>query len=281
MRAPSDLHAVAVENLTVGRVDPLRFVEAAAAAGFGAVGLPLASATPVPLEHEIVGRPEVVRAIKAALQRTGTRVFDVEAFVLSPTARLEDFRRILDTGAELGATHISVIGAQIPGNSEFLEQQQRVELFAGLCEEAASRGLRVGVECMKYRDVRSVAEALALLEAAGHPHAGIILDPLHLHRAGTTAVQLAGLPPERISWAQLCDASPADPALDDLPAEARGGRLHPGHGILPLRTLLVGLPEGTPLAVETPVAAELDWTIEDRLRSAADHALRWFRASAE
>ena len=50
------------------------------AAGFGAVGLLLAAATPKPLKHEIVDRPEVIRATKAALQSTGVRVFDVEAF---------------------------------------------------------------------------------------------------------------------------------------------------------------------------------------------------------
>jgi hypothetical protein len=54
------------------------FIEEAAAAGFGAVGLLLAAATPKALKHEIVDRPEVIRA--AALQSTGVRVFDVEAF---------------------------------------------------------------------------------------------------------------------------------------------------------------------------------------------------------
>jgi hypothetical protein len=61
-------------------MDPVHFIEEAAAAGFGAVGLLLAAATPKPLEHEIVDRPEVIRATKAALQSTGVRVFDVEAF---------------------------------------------------------------------------------------------------------------------------------------------------------------------------------------------------------
>ena len=110
---PIPLRSLAVENLTVGRMEPVRFIEEAGAAGFGAVGLPLATATPGPLMHEIVGRPEVIRAIKAALRATGVRVFDVEAFVLSPDARIESYRPVLEAGAELGASHISAIGAPV------------------------------------------------------------------------------------------------------------------------------------------------------------------------
>jgi hypothetical protein len=80
MTPPTGLREVSVANLTIGRIDPVHFIEEAAAAGFGAVGLLLAAATPKPLKHEIVDRPEVIRATKAALQSTGVRVFDVEAF---------------------------------------------------------------------------------------------------------------------------------------------------------------------------------------------------------
>jgi hypothetical protein len=37
-------------------MDPVHFIEEAAAAGFGAVGLLLAAATPKPLEHELLRR---------------------------------------------------------------------------------------------------------------------------------------------------------------------------------------------------------------------------------
>ena len=81
MTPPTDLREVSVANLTIGRMDPVHFIEEAAAAG-----LLLATATPRPVEHEIVGRPEVIRATKATLQSTGVRVLDVEAFTLSPRA---------------------------------------------------------------------------------------------------------------------------------------------------------------------------------------------------
>jgi sugar phosphate isomerase/epimerase len=278
MKPPADLRSIAVENLTVGRMEPVRFVEEAAAAGFGRVGLPLATATPQPLEHEILGRPPVIRAIKDALHRTNTRVFDVEAFVLSPQADIGAYRRVLETGVELGATHISAIGAQLAAMPAFPDPQQRVDLFGRLCEEAARFGLHVGVECMVYRDIPRVADALALIETAGSANTGLILDVLHLHRAGTTMDELAKLPPSRIAYAQLCGVAAGSPAVADLPKEARTARLHPDQGVAPVRAFLDALPDGTPLAVETPVAAEVAWPTAQRLRSAAAHALAFFRA---
>src|SRR5687767_10379601 len=126
MNRAIDLRQVSVANLTVGRVDPVEFIEKAAAAGFGAVGLLVMSATSQPLQHEIVGRPEVMRAVKSALAANGMRVFDIEAFILSPQTDLERMRPALAAGAELGATHISSIGTEFIGNTQFLEPAQRV-----------------------------------------------------------------------------------------------------------------------------------------------------------
>ena len=265
------LSALVVENLTVGRMEPVRFIEESAASGFGFVGLPLATATPVPLEHGIVGKPAVIAAIRAALQRTGTKVFDVEAFVLAPGMTMEDYRPVLEAGAELGARCISVIGAPVGGPA--LPPQGRIELFGALCEEAGRHGMRVGVECMLYRDVRTIAEALSLIEAAGLDDTGIILDVLHLHRAGIDAAEIAALPPARVAYAQLCDVEPGPaPALEALPTEARSGRLYPGYGIAALQAFLAALPEATMLAVETPVAADAGLPTSRRLQVAAEHA---------
>ena len=92
----------------MGRTPQTELIHAAAAAGFGKVGLLVMTATAQPLQHEVIGRPEVIREIKSALQDTDVGVFDIEAFVLSPQTNLERFKPALELGAELGATHISV-----------------------------------------------------------------------------------------------------------------------------------------------------------------------------
>lgn len=106
------------------------------------------------------------------------------------------------------------------------------------------------------------------------PHdAWIKLDMLHLRRAGTDAGALLALPPERVAYAQLCDVAPGPaPALAALPTEARSDRLQPGTGVAALAAFLDALPDGIPLAVETPVGAEAALPTAARLLAAAEHA---------
>jgi sugar phosphate isomerase/epimerase len=276
MNRAIDLRQVSVANLTVGRVDPVEFIEKAAAAGFGAVGLLVMSATSQPLQHEIVGRPEVMRAVKSALAANGMRVFDIEAFILSPQTDLERMRPALAAGAELGATHISSIGTEFIGNTQFLEPAQRVDLFGRLCDEAARFDLHISVEFMLYRDIRTWDEALSLVESAGRANAGLILDLLHILRAGTSPADLARIPVHRVAYAQLCDAPRRSLVLEELPVEARTDRLHLGDGVVPLDEIMDLLPDHTPLVIETPVAAEAAWSIDERLKAAAENAKSFF-----
>lgn len=270
--------SLSVANLTVGGGDPVALIEAAGESGFGAVGLVLRTAMAKPLSHEVIGRPEMIRAIKAACAATGVRVFDVEAFVLRPGVEAQSYRPALEAGAELGATHISSIGTELIGNDRFLSGAQRIDLFGGLCDEAAAFGLQVGVEFMRYRDVPDMAAALALIDAAGWSNAGLIFDVLHFHRTGGTPAQAAACPSVRIAYIQLCDAGPVEPSLEDLPAEARGGRHHPGDGVIALDALLDVLPAGKQLVIETPVAAEATLSMKEKVASAASHAARFAAA---
>lgn len=275
MTCALNLHDLSIANLTVGGGDPLALIEAAGESGFGAAGLVLRSAMNKPLAREVIGRPEVIRAIKAASKATGVRVFDVEAFVLRPGIDAASFVPALETGAELGATHISAIGTEIIGHDSFLSEAERIDLFSRLCEEAARFSLHVGVEFMRYRDIPDLAAALALLEAAGKANAGVILDVLHFHRTGGTPQQLAACPAARIAYVQLCDAGPVVPPLEALPAEARGGRFHLGEGVIALDDILDALPDGLQMVVETPVASEAALTLREKVASAAEHTRRF------
>jgi sugar phosphate isomerase/epimerase len=271
------LNQLSLANLTVGRVPQQELIRAAAAAGFGKVGLLIMTATAQPLQHELLGQPQVVREVKAALRDTGTRVFDIEAFVLSPQTDLERFKPALELGAELGATHISSIGTELAEGATFLSPAQRVDLFGRLCDEAMQFGLTVGVEFMLYRDIRTYRDALQLVESAGRRNAGLILDVLHFVRGGGTAADLSTVPAERIAYAQLCDCVAASLPVHELPAEARTSRLHLGDGVAPLQALLDVLPASLQLVVETPVLDEAGWTTAQRAEAAATHATQFFR----
>ncbi|SDG13360.1 sugar phosphate isomerase/epimerase family protein [Bosea robiniae] len=270
-----NLHDFSIANLTVGGGDPVALIEAAGESGFGAAGLVLRTAMNKPLSHEIIQRPETIRAVKAASKATGVKVFDVEAFVLRPGVNAASFIPALETGAELGATHISSIGTEVVGNDTFLSEAERIDLFSQLCEQAKRFGLHVGVEFMRYRDIPDLGAALALIDAAGVGNAGIIFDVLHFHRTGGTPEQIAAVPASRIAYIQLCDAGPQVPRLEDLPTEARGGRLHLGDGVIPLNALLDVLPNGPQMAIETPVASEAALTLKEKVASAAEHIVRF------
>jgi sugar phosphate isomerase/epimerase len=269
---------LSLANLTIGRTPQTDLIDAAAAAGFGKVGMLLMTATAQPLQHEVLGRAEVIRETKAALKSTGVRVFDIEAFVLSPQTDLERFKPALELGAELGASHISSIGTEFSSSANFLSAAQRVDLFGRLCDEAAQFGLAVGVEFMLYRDIRTWQEALQLVEAAGCTNAGLILDLLHFHRAGASAADLASIPPSRLAYAQLCDCVGTSPTLEGLPVEARTSRLHLGEGVIEMNAILDQLPPGLPLAIETPVAAEAALSTRERAGSAAARTQAFFEA---
>jgi sugar phosphate isomerase/epimerase len=270
-----ELKDISIANLTVGGGDPVALIEAAGESGFGAAGLVLRTAMAKPLSCEVIGRPEVIRAIKAASAATGVKVFDVEAFVLRPGIDAASFRPALETGAELGATHISSIGTELIGNDSFLSEAQRTDLFGALCDEAKEFGLRVGLEFMRYRDVPDITAALALIHAAGRSNAGLIFDTLHFHRTGGTPELVAANPGVPIAYIQLCDADANVPPLEGLPAEARGNRLHLGDGVIPLNALLDVLPAGPQLVVEIPVAAETELSLKEKVASVARHTARF------
>lgn len=278
MIANTDLRRLSLANLTVGRTAQAELIRAAADAGFGKVGLLVMTATVQPLQHEVLGRPDVIREIKATLQDTGVRVFDIEAFVLSPRTDLERFRPALELGAELGATHISSIGTELAPDAAFLAPEARIDLFGRLCDEAVQFGLTVGVEFMLYRDIRTWRDALQLIDGAGRANAGLILDVLHFFRGGGQPSDLLQVPPGRIAYAQLSDCVASSPPVDGLAAEARTSRLHVGEGAVPLNDILDLLPADLQLVIETPVAVEQPLSATERARSAAAHTANFLRS---
>lgn len=274
------LSAIGLADLTLERTDPCLLIRAAAAAGFGKVGLSLVSATERPLDHPILGEPVRERAVRGALAGTGTQVLDVEAFVLGPATRIEAVRPAFELAAALGARFVLTLGDRLPADGRAVELGPKVELLARMAEIAAPLGLAIGVEAMPFRDVPTWREALALVEASGAANVGVILDFLHFFRGGGRPEDLAALPPGRLLYAQLADSFGAPLPLAELPKEARHGRAPLGRGVVPIHAILDRLPAGLPLAVECPVAADAALPAEARARKVAEATAALFAARA-
>jgi sugar phosphate isomerase/epimerase len=248
---------------------PVALVEAAGAAGFASVGLPLRSGALRPLRTEIVGDAELVRAIRAACRQAGVTVFDVEALVLGHEPPADALEALFETAAELGASRVSCLGYEAAHGSGSLPTGGEPERLAWLAGIAGRHDLAIGVEFMAFRSIGTLAAAAALVREAGAPNLRVIVDALHAFRTGVTPCELAGLPAGIVSHLQLCDAASVAPPAGRLAEEARSGRLLPGEGAVPLAAYVAALPPGTPLSLEMPIQSLSALSVAERARRGA------------
>lgn len=250
---------VSLAHLTVIELSPPELVTAAAAAGFSHVGLRLRPPSPEQRQPPILGDTPMRRELLRRLDDTGVRVLDVEIVRLLPGQTVADFEPLLETGARLGARYVLVSG-EIPDASAL------ADAFAAFCGLAAGHNLVAALEFMPWTSVRSLAEARALVETADHPNGRILVDAIHLDRAGEGAADLAGIDPSRLAYFHLCDAPRERPAdLATMLHQARAARLPPGEGGLDLSGMLAALPADMPIGVEVPMRA---WTEPPAQRAA-------------
>jgi sugar phosphate isomerase/epimerase len=136
--------------------------------------------------------------------------------------------------------------------------------LARLAEAARSHGLWLALELMPYTAVNTLAKAHRMVASCRQTNLGLLIDALHLARAGGTPAEVAAIPPEHISYLQLCDAPAEVPPGLTLRQESLGARLYPGEGDLPLFELLDALPQGVVVDVETPVVASQGLSTTER-----------------
>lgn len=234
-------------HFTVLEVPPLELVSLAARIGYASVGLRLHPAFPGAPFYTIPTGSSALREMEERMQGEGVSVYDIEFVIIDPDFAAERLRATLESAGELGAKRLSVCGDD--------PDRGRLEAnFAELCDLAADLGMGVDLECMAWRQVSSFPEAVRVVEAAGRPNGGALVDALHLSRTGGSPGDLQAVPPHRIRSAQLCDApAPRPGSTEAIIEEARSKRLPPGYGDLPLRELLAALPNDVCVSVEVPM----------------------------
>jgi sugar phosphate isomerase/epimerase len=191
------------------------------------------------------------RATRRALDDRGLVALDIELVRIVPGPFRDRWRRLVDIGAAIGARNLLVL-------VDDPDPASATATFAELCEHCAAAGMRACLEFMGFTAVRSLGEALAVVNGAAHPAGAVLLDNLHLARTGGTPADVAALDPALLPYAQWCDAPagpPGDGSVDALRAEALDGRSCPGEGGLPAGAFVRALPPETPLALEVRSAA--------------------------
>ncbi len=261
---------LSLSPLTILDASPPDQVTAASTTGFDALGIRVAAAADERV-WPMLGDTPVLRETLARLDDSGIGVLDVELVMLRPELDRRAVLDVLDAGQRLGARFVLTLGYDT-------DEARLTDHFAWVCSEADQRGLRPGLEFMKYSPVQTLSAAVRVVRAAGHPAGCVLVDALHLQRSGGTPADLAGIDPDLLPYGQLCDGplQPVWPADDDARIESRTGRLLPGDGEFPLVELLAALPAGGSVSVEAPVAALAGLPPVERARrarAAADRVL--------
>lgn len=246
---------------------PLATVEAAAAAGFDAVGIWV---------DRDSWTDATTREVRDRLDRTGLPALDAEVIWLQPGPLDPWHQRMVDIGVALGARNLLVVSSD-PDDGGTAAKLGR------LCRHAGG-AIRIALEFGLFTSVRTIGQAEAILAAVGHPAAALLVDPIHLVRSGGTPADVARVAPHLLPYAQFCDAGPLDYDVNDraaIIAEAVDGRLLPGDGVLPLDAILRALPRDVPLSAELRSRALRDGYPDaaDRARAVAT-ATRAFLAKA-
>ncbi len=195
--------------------------------------------------------------LRKRLSDAGVRVAYIDAVVsglpgLMPPTPPSDPQTCFDTAEMLEAPMVNV--AHYRGQP--VEFDELAEGVGVVCREAARRGLMVGLEPIAGTGFPNLAETDRLARASGASNCGLLFDPTHWSRAGSTVSDIEALEPGRIVGFQLCDITVSRPPD---PANGIFYRDLPGEGELPLWAVTEAVLANNPrLTVELEVlSAEL------------------------
>jgi sugar phosphate isomerase/epimerase len=228
-------------------VPPLALVELAARAGFASIGLRTSPASPGGVVYPLSTAAEQA-AMRKRLADCGMMIAEVEMVPLTAALRATDYKPMMEVGAAIGATRLTVGGGDTEDFSVIAEK------LAAMAEQAQSCGLAVDLEFMPFRPVKTLSDAIDVVKRANRANTHILIDVLHVFRSRSNIELFNSIKPTLLGPVQLCDA-PAQPP-DDLVAEARTRRLVPGQGELDLAALIEELPFGLAYGIEVPLASQ-------------------------
>ena len=128
----------------------------------------------------------------------------------------------------------------VDGFGASAERAAIVDAFAALCAGAARHGLQVKLEFTPWSAIPDAATAARIVQGAGRPNSGILIDTWHFFRAGADLASIRALPGPLVQGVQINDA-PRERTGEDLAQESMHARLLPGEGDIDLRGFMAAL----------------------------------------
>ncbi len=222
---------------TILDVGPADAVGVAADAGLTAVGIWFDATT---------WTDAVADDVRIRAADRGVIILDIEPIMLMPagSAAADNGEAIVDAAIRIGAANILVA-------SRDTDNGRIADRLHALARRLNGTDIRLVLEFLPILGVRTLSQALSIVAAADDRCLGVLVDNLHLSRAGHVPGDISTVDSHLLPYVQVCDApaAQADATLPTLLHEALHGRLLPGDGALPIRELLDIVP-AVPISLE-------------------------------
>nr|WP_230205060.1 TIM barrel protein [Parafrankia elaeagni] len=207
----------------------------------GTLGYP-----PFSLRDDAALRREMI----AAMRDRGISISLGEGMNVRPGSDVRGRFPDLELMAELGVRRVNTVSLDP-------DPERSVEQFGYLAEMASSFGMETTLEPSPGLTIGDLPAALEAIRQVGRPDFRLLVDTMHVARAGSTPEDIAALDPHLVGYIQLSDA-PLAPTGTDYATEAMFERMVPGTGELPLLDMLTALPRDRVIGLEVPIRSQAE-----------------------
>ncbi|QII07269.1 sugar phosphate isomerase/epimerase [Rhodococcoides fascians A25f] len=222
------------------------FIAAAAGAGADSVCLSIN-------RHELLD-PATLRTTLTQIDDAGMTISMGDGFLINAAGSMEQLKRQLDLLVELGAPYANACAFE--ADETVVREPGSVQDTLGeLAVLAEDLGLGVLIEFTPLSHVPTLAAAAALVAKINQPNLKIMLDTLHLARAGEGPDDIANVDSDLFGYCQISDGPLGTMDLSAYMMEAVHNRGIPGSGDLPLVRILELLPRDITVSAEVPLQA--------------------------
>jgi sugar phosphate isomerase/epimerase len=257
------MERIGIELLSVFGLPPVQFVELVADLGCRYLSTGLTAAPINPHGYPIWSLRDdaaLRRDMIAAMLDRNVSISLGEGFAVRPNVDIRERAADLELMRELGAARINTVSLE-PDLNRTLDQ------LGTLVDMVDALGLQTTLEFGPGLGIATLPAALAAISDVGRPNLRLLIDTMHLVRSGSGAADIAALDPALIGYIQLSDV-PLISTHASYMEEAMFARMAPGSGELPLRDILVALPQHLPIGLEVPQRAPAERGIGPRDRLA-------------
>jgi sugar phosphate isomerase/epimerase len=219
------------------------------------------------------------KTMKKILDDNGMKYVEVEIigdwFTDGEKRKRSDVVRkdLLKAAEGLGAWHIKIGGDIDNDGGNVWPMDKMIKDLKVLADEAASAGTRLALEIMPFSNLKTIDQAVELMQGAGKKNAGIMLDIWHLARGNIDFDQIRKMPKELIFWVEIDDARPK--VEGTLYNDTVHNRELPGEGSLDIQKFLRAIRAS---GYSGPYGVEVI-SREHRVRPLAEQAKRVFDTS--